>query len=101
MWDCLAKLPKREHVAAAAEHEHWSNTFFLKQTTAGGTGTIVTTKHPVLQKAKDWRREHVRFSHVFRTEDPSTHANGPGPRRGLGDRKSDVERAFHDVSGRG
>ena len=62
MWDCLAKLPKREHVAAAAEHEHWSNTFFLKQTTAGGTGTIATTKHPVLQKAKDWRREHVRFS---------------------------------------
>ena len=45
-WDRVAEAPQREHVATAAEREHWSNTYYLKQTPAVGAGTIATTKHP-------------------------------------------------------
>ena len=55
------KVKERDHVATAAEREHWSTErTFSKQMTAVGADTIATTKHPDLQKAKEWYREHVR-----------------------------------------
>ena len=54
------RTQKREHVATAAEREHGSNTYYLKQPTAGGAGTNATSKHPDVQKEKDWHRENVR-----------------------------------------
>ena len=53
-WDRLAEGPKREHVATAAERERWSNTYHLKQTTAGGASTVATAKHLAVQKAQEW-----------------------------------------------
>ena len=35
-------------------------TYNLKQTTAGGTDTVATSKHPDLPKAQKWHREHFR-----------------------------------------
>ena len=90
--------PKREHVATAAEREHWSNTNFLKQTTAGAV-TVATARHPICRKQKngienmfadketilpqDWNKRHSgnnsttqkmsSFS-VLRTDNPSTYA---------------------------
>ena len=43
-----------------AEREHWKSTYYLKQTTAGGADTVVTTKHLHLSKAKAKHREHLR-----------------------------------------
>ena len=51
-WDRIATLPKREHVPTDAAREHCQSTYSLKQTTAGGAGTVVPTKHPGLPKNK-------------------------------------------------
>ena len=59
-WDRLAEGPKREHVATAAEREHWFNTHDPQQTSEGGASTVATTKHLHLPKAKEWHKEHVR-----------------------------------------
>ena len=34
------------------------NTYYLKQTTAGGADTAATTKHPKVPTAKEWHRQH-------------------------------------------
>ena len=46
-WEGVAEGSKREHVATVPERRPWSKTYFLKQKTAGGPGTIATTKHPI------------------------------------------------------
>ena len=54
-WDRIAEGPKRKHVAPAAQREHWSNTWNLKQTTAGGAGIIATTTNQAPRFAESQR----------------------------------------------
>ena len=54
------KVKEWDRLAEGAEREHWSNTYYLKQTAAGGAGTVATTKHPHLSKANKLHRDHVR-----------------------------------------
>ena len=55
-WDRVVSGPTREHVPTEAEREHWNSTRYMKQTTAAEAGTVATTKHPDLPKAKEWHR---------------------------------------------
>ena len=61
-WEINARTQAQDHrstslgrqeglLATAAEREHWSKTFLLKQTKAGGGGPVATAKHPDLHKS--------------------------------------------------